>query len=80
MTDNQQMKFVHQISDLLCKYIRQDITDDELTQLYNWAYANEANKELFEELLDLRTLWESLGYFLEIDSAGVLRQVLDRLY
>jgi hypothetical protein len=79
MTDDQQMKFVYRISDLICKHIRQEITDDELTLLYNWAYANEANKELFEEMLDLRTLWDSLSYFLEIDRSGALTQVWDRL-
>ena len=78
MNDDQKLEYVHRISGLLCKYIRQDITEDELTSLYNWAYANEANKELFDEMSDLTGLWESLGYMLEIDREGVLRQVRDR--
>jgi hypothetical protein len=79
MNDEQQMRFVYRISSLLCKYIRRDITDDELIDLYNWAYANDANRELFEELSDLGTLYASLDFFLEIDPAGKLRQTLDNL-
>lgn len=77
MNDEQQMRFVYHISSLLCKYIRHDISDDELIDLYNWAYANDSNKELFDDLSDLSTLYASLGFFLEIDQAGVLRQAWD---
>lgn len=71
------MRFVYRISNLLCKYILRDISDGELADLYHWVDANDANRELFEDLSDLQPLYASLGFFLEIDSAGALRQTLD---
>jgi hypothetical protein len=68
MNDNQQLELVLHISDLLYKYLCQEINDDELTALHTWAYADPANKELFEELSNPSVLSKFFRSFLEMIS------------
>lgn len=74
MQDAEQLEFVHRISSLLYKCIRGQISGPEIFDLCIWAHANEANRELFEELVDLRSLYESLDWRLEVAQDGSLRR------
>lgn len=76
MNDQEQLEFVSRISGLICRFIRQEITDPELRTLYAWAYASKANQDLFEELSDIGKLRTVLGSWLEIDREGALKEIL----
>jgi hypothetical protein len=76
MNDQEQLEFVSRISGLICRYLRQEITDPELRTLYAWAYASKANQDLFEELSDIGSLQTVLSSWLEIDREGALREIL----
>ena len=76
MNDDEQLQFVYRISKLICRYIRQEITEPELKTLYAWAYASKANQDLFEELSESGNFQTVLRSWLEIDREGALREIL----
>jgi hypothetical protein len=63
MNDASQLEFACKISGLLYKYLFREITDDELTALHTWAYANPENEELFEAMKDPDAFSESYECF-----------------
>ena len=73
------MDLVYRISGLLSKYLNQTISEEEVNELHNWAYANEENRKLFEEIASWEVVREAIGFMMGVDSEGALRAVLDRL-
>jgi hypothetical protein len=79
MNDDQLMITVNLIGGLLYKLVNQQIAEDELAGLHNWAFASKDNQALFEDILNEEGLGEALNFVLEIDKAGALKEVLGKI-
>lgn len=54
-------------ADLICKYLLDDLTPNETTELNHWIGLSSDNKSLFEKLTDLDLLSEKMKGFLAIN-------------
>jgi transmembrane sensor len=79
MDDEQQIEVAARIGDLLYKFVSDDITDDERTEMYNWVYSSKENQELFEEVVYSEKFQESIRDTARIDVAAALRSVQARI-
>lgn len=79
MNDEQQLAVAERMGGLIFKYLSENITDDELTELHNWAYSKENNRELFEEILHSREFQESTKYVTGIDRDAAFRSIQNQI-
>ena len=77
--NDQQLAATERIGGLIFKYLSENITDDELTELHNWVYANKANQDLFVEIVHGEEFQESIKYITEIDTEMAFRFIQDRI-
>lgn len=73
------MEINNHISDLLIKYLKDELSMDEQAMLQAWVEKNERNKTLFEDLTDESKINEKLGKFNSIDKATVWHKTLDKI-
>lgn len=79
MNDEQQLAVAERMGGLIFKYLSENITDDELVELHNWAYSNDNNRELFEEIVHSREFQESIKYVIGIDRDAAFRSIQDQI-
>lgn len=69
-------------SELIIKYLKQDLSPVESEQLQNWRDSSETNNLLFQEITNPETLSQSLQIFYNIEQGKekAHKNILSRLW
>jgi ferric-dicitrate binding protein FerR (iron transport regulator) len=77
--DNSEVNSFLKISDHISNYLNGSLTGDDLTELFSWVEANEANKALFNRIVNEQGLESSHAEFKAFDTQSALNDVKARL-
>ncbi len=73
------MEINNNISDLLIKYLKDDLSEVERELLQSWLEKSERNRDLFEALIDEDKINEKLQKFNSIDKDAVWKKTLEKI-
>lgn len=80
MMDEGELLEAFQASDLIFKYLKGELTEQEQTELDNWTERSEANRALFSELTNPGTLNPLLTEIYRNDGKSAYRRLSRRLF
>ena len=74
------MKFTKDIHELILSYLREDISEEEMSRLRVWLDENERHQRLLEELRDKDVLQREIGEYVSFDTSrrwGQLKEAME---
>ena len=74
------MKVTKDIHELILSYLREDISEEEMSRLRVWLDENERHQRLLEELRDKDVLQREIGVYVSFDTSwrwGQLKEVME---
>ena len=74
------MKVTKDIHELILSYLREDISEEEMSRLRVWLDENERHQRLLEELRDKDVLQREIGEYVSFDTSrrwGQLKEVME---
>ncbi|MDN5289402.1 MAG: FecR family protein [Mucilaginibacter sp.] len=77
--DNSEVNTFLKISDHISNYLKGSLSSDDLTELFSWVEANEANKALFNSIVNEKELENLHAEFKAFDTQSALTDVKARL-